>query len=131
MKNELCYFQTEVKFYEYRKVTRRIRYGGPAVRIKIVKGLYWRAADYGVQVISDDVLMLIDSGNLFLTNKRMIFMGAKGNKVTKLNNILDFNPYSNGIEIQKASGKSPFIEFSQDIDIFTLMLDRVIRDYNR
>ena len=58
-------------------------------------------------------------------------MGAKGNKVTKLNNILDFNPYSNGIEIQKASGKSPFIEFSQDIDIFTLMLDRVIRDYNR
>jgi hypothetical protein len=92
------------------------------MRIKIAKGLYWRAGSIGVHKISQDVLSLIDSGTAFLTNKRIIFMGGKKNTNIALNKILDINPYSNGVEIHKATGKSPFIEISNNADIFCMIL---------
>lgn len=126
-KNEKCYFTTDSKWYEYRRVTQRVRYGGPTMRIKIAKGLYWRAGDLGVQTVSDDTLTLIDSGQLFLTNKRIIFIGRKNTKTINHTKVLDFTPFNNGVEILKDAGKSPFIEFSNGVDIFSMILGRVIR----
>jgi len=128
-KNEECYFITNCNWYEYRKVTKRINYGGPTFRIKIAKGVYWRTGSLGVQRVSENVLSLIDSGRLFLTNKRIIFIGDKKAKNIRLNKILDFTPYKNGVEIIKDSGKSPFLEFDKGIDIFSMILGKVLTDY--
>ena len=127
-RNETCYFRAETGWHEYRRVTRRIRYGGPTVRLRIAKGVYWRMGDLGVQTGSDDVLTRVDSGSLFLTNKRLIFMGSRKNTTIRLSKILDFTPYKNGVEIQKSSGKSPFLEFEQGVDVFCMMLGRVLGD---
>jgi hypothetical protein len=127
-KTEKCYFTTEIGWHEYRRSIKRIRYGGPVARIKITKGLYFRAADYAIKPITNDVLTLIDSGQLFLTNKRLIFMGDKKNSSIKLNKILDFATYRNGVDIKKDSGKSPFLEFGDNVDIFSMTLARAIKD---
>lgn len=127
-KNESCYFQCDVNWHEHRRVTKRIRYSGPTARIKIVKGLYWRAGDLAVQSVSEDVLQHIDSGRLFVTNKRLIFMGGRKNTNIRLSKILDFTPYKNGVDIQKDTGKSPFLEFEKGVDVFCVILDRAIRD---
>ena len=127
-KNEKCYFSTSAKWYEYRKVTQRIRYGGPTFRVRIVKGLYWRAGDLGVQTVSNDILTLLDSGTLYLTNNRVIFIGNRNTKTIKHSKVLDFTPHKNGIEILKDTGKSPFIEFERGIDIFAMIFGRVIKE---
>ncbi|MGB4267820.1 MAG: hypothetical protein WBK20_01430 [Spirochaetota bacterium] len=125
-KNEYCHFITDAEWWEQRKVTKGYNYSGPSLRIKIAKGLYWRVGSIAVKSIQQDEYVLIDVGKLFLTNKRLIFIGAKGSKSIKLNNILDFTPYKNGIDIQKDKGRNPFISFNDNVDIFVMILGKLI-----
>lgn len=127
-KSELCYFNTDIDWLEQRTVTTRVNYGGPSFRVKIVKGLYYRVGSVSAQRITEDVWKTIDSGKLYLTNKRVIFMGSKGNKTITINKILDFNVFSNGIEIQKDSGKSPFFEFNNNTDVFAVILAKLLME---
>lgn len=127
-RKEKCYYACDIEWLENRKVTRRIQYGGPTVRIKICKGVYWRAGDLAVNRISEDVLMPIDSGRVYLTSKRLIFMGARKNTTIGLSKVLDFTPYKNGVEIEKETGKSPFLKFDNDIKVFSMILGRAIKD---
>ena len=53
-------------------------------------------------------------------------MGGRGNKTIRLNKILDIKPYKNGVDVQKETGRSPFLEFSENVDIFSMMLVRLM-----
>ena len=53
-------------------------------------------------------------------------MGNLGNKIIRLNKILDITPYKNGVDVQKETGRSPFLEFSENVDIFSMMLVRLM-----
>lgn len=128
-KNESCYLHlNNIEWYETRKVTDRINYGGPTVRFKIMKGVYYRAGSMKVRPVSYDVLSLIDIGDVYLTSKRLIFMGEKGNKNIPYNKILDLGLYSDGFSIEKDSGKSPTLKINGDIQliifIFSYLLSR-------
>lgn len=125
-KSENLHFKVSVNWLEQRRVTKRVNYGGPIARIKIAKGLYYRMGSFSAQRVTEDVWQTIDSGQLYLTNKRLIFMGEKGNKTIQLSKVLDVTPYSNGVDIQKESGKSPFLEFNQNVDIFSMILVRLM-----
>jgi hypothetical protein len=127
-KTESLYFKAAVLWQEQRKITKRYNYSGPTARIKIAKGFYYRAGSISVHPQSEDVWQTIDTGDLYLTNKRLIFMGDKGNKTIPINKILDFTPYSNGIDIQKDSGKSPFLKFSVDTELFAMILSRLMNN---
>ncbi len=125
-KSENLYFTTHVDWLEQRKVTKRYNYAGPTARIKIAKGIYYRMGSIGIQPVSEDVWQTIDTGQIYLTNKRLIFMGSKGNKTIRLNRILSIEPFQNGIDIQKDTGRSPFLQFSDHTDIFALIMVRLL-----
>ena len=125
-KGEACHFTIPVNWYEIHRVMQRVRYGGPTVRIKLAAGVYWRMGDLGVQRISSDEWRHVDSGQLFITDRRIIFMGGRGNKNIRLNRILQVIPYQNGLDIQKDAGKSPFLEFSEHTDLAAMILQRVM-----
>lgn len=125
-KSEVLHFKSFVSWKEYRKVTKRINYGGATARIKIAKGLYYKVGSISVKSVSEDILQTIDSGKIYLTNKRLIFMGSKGNKTIQINKILDITPFKNGIDIQKESGKSPFLEFNENVDLFSMILVKLM-----
>lgn len=127
-KSESLHFQTSVKWLEQRTVTKRINYGGPTARIKLAKGVYYNFGSMAANRVTEDVWKIIDSGTLYLTNKRLIFMGSRGNKTIHLRKILDYKPYTNGVDIQKDTGKSPFLEFSFNVDIFSMMLARLLNE---
>lgn len=128
-KNELCYFTSYVDWLENRTVTKRINYGGPTARIKIMKGVYYRAGSVNVQRVTSEELQLIDSGKLYLTNKRIIFVGNKKNASIQLSKILSINPFSDGVGVEKDSGKSPIFRLSTNADILAMTLTRVINDF--
>ena len=110
-KSERCHFVAPATWNERRRRTTRVRYAGPTARIKIMKGLYYRAGDLGVQRVTQEVLQEIDRGTLYFTNKRVIFDGNTKNKTLTFRSILGFTPYSDAIEVEKTSGRtrsSPF-----------------------
>ena len=65
---------------------------------------------------------------MFITNRRLIFLGRKKNTNIQLNKILSLNPYSDAVGIEKDSGKSPIIKVNENAEILGMILNRVIND---
>lgn len=124
--NETLHYVVAVKWLEQRRVSKRINYAGPTTRIRLAKGFYYRLGSIDYQNVSEDEWQIIDRGKVYLTNKRIIFMGSRDNKTILLKKILDFKAYTNGIDIFKDSGKSPFLEFSKDSQVFAKILARLL-----
>lgn len=127
-RNEVCYATREVEWRELRRVTTGISYAGPTARIRMAKGVYWRMGHLRGMRHSSEMLMPVDAGTLYVTTKRLIFMGRLGNKTIRLNRILTFEPYSDGIEIKKDAGRSPVLLFSDDVEMFAALLQRAWSD---
>jgi len=125
-KGEVCHLRTDADWLEHRIVTNRLGYGGPTVRLKIVEGVYWRAGSMGLARTTEDVMKRIDSGTCYLTNRRLLFRGEHGNKSILYGRIIAVETYSNGVEIEKDRGKTPFLAFKHGTDVFGLMLDRLV-----
>ncbi|MEZ4521290.1 MAG: hypothetical protein R3A46_06565 [Thermomicrobiales bacterium] len=123
---EICYFTAPTEWWERRTQTRTIRYGGPSARIRIAKGVYWRTGAMNVERVTEEVLKPIDSGQLYITNKRVIFLGQNRNMNVRLNRVLDFTLYTDGIELVKDAGRNPVFQFEADIDIAALTLNRLL-----
>ncbi len=127
-KGEKLHFKVQAEWVEHKQVTRRINYGGPTARIKLAKGIYYRTGSLGINQTTQDVWQHMDTGMVYLTDRRIIFMGTRGNKNIRLNKILTIKPYSNGVDIQKSAGKSPFLEFSENVDLFSMILTNLLFD---
>jgi len=126
--SERCYFKTDINWHEMRKEKVALAYTGPTARIRIAKGIYWRAGVLGGKPITSDTLVKIDSGTVYVTNKRLLFVGKLKNTSIRLNKIIDVEMYSDGVIVQKDAGRSPFLEFTQERDIFCATLQRAISD---
>lgn len=101
-----------VDWREYRKVrTGKVAGHGVMGRVKIGKGISYRYGAGQVGSQSVDTIKTIDSGDLYLTNKRIIFRGSQGNKSLAFNKILVINPGTAGIEIEKEVGKNVYIPY--------------------
>jgi DNA-directed RNA polymerase subunit F len=127
-KNEFCYFESRANWYEQRAVTGTTNYSGPTGRIRVTKGVYYRYGQINHGTSSHQEMTLIDTGTIHITNKRLIFMGTKKNTTINFDSILGIIPYSDGLGIQKASGKSPNISILNDPDYATAILMRLMRD---
>ena len=127
-KKETCFYMQPVDWYEYRAVRSSVTYGGLSGRIKIAKGIYYRVGKMNLIPSSTQERVKIDSGIVYITNKRVIFSGLKKNTTIQISSILEVHPYSDGVEIIKDSGKSPFLGFTDTIEVFTAILARVISD---
>lgn len=91
---ESAYLQDSVKLFETRKVTKSDRGGGA---IRVMKGVYIGGSKSTSR--SHDELREIDSGQLILTNKRLIFDGSLNTREIKLDKIISVSEYIDGIEI--------------------------------
>ena len=126
--NEKCFFTKAAQWYQYKTVTQRINYAGPTARIRICKGVSYRIGSARVQRVTSEVLAPIDAGTIYITNKRVILLGARKTSSIRLNKIVSYTPYSDGIEIFKDTGKSTTVTFNTDMDLFNLLFSRVLRE---
>lgn len=128
-KGEVCHYLGFAKLYENKTKTTRVKYRGPVFRLKITKSLFYRMANMAVDKETKDVMTLIDSGNLYVTNKRILFTGSKGNKTIRYGRIVDVTPYRDGVKISKDSGGAPIFELSDpDGEVLTATIVRIIQD---
>jgi hypothetical protein len=126
-RNELCHFTVPAERYEVRTQTKRYNYGGPTVRIKIMKGVYYRAGSIHVAPVKEEVVKHVDSGTLIITSKRLIFRGSSSNTTVRLSNLLAFTPYSDGVEIEKNSGRNMIFKLS-DPELLGVLLGALLAE---
>jgi len=130
-KSETCYFQAVcVNWFELRSVRQRVSYTGYSTSFRVAKGFYLRSGSYAPRNYSTDEMKLIDKGTIYLTNKRVIFTGAKKNSNIRLDKILSLTPYSDGVEIDKDTGKSPTLQLPDRADVFCIIFERLLRERN-
>jgi len=128
-KNEQCHLKIlTANWYELRVVRQNLGYSSHSASIKIAKGFYLRTSSHKPRSYTSEQMKLIDSGSMYLTNKRIIFMGKSKNSNIRLEKVISFTPYNDGVEIYKDAGKSPLLKFSANADLFCIILGRLLND---
>lgn len=122
-RGEVCHATASAVWLEMRTRTERVNYGGPVASIRICKGVRYRVGSVRVQRITRDELTAIDQGRVYVTNKRIIFDGQKKNTAIRYSSLISFEPYGDGVVLEKATGKSPHLLLSDtDTEIFHSVL---------
>lgn len=126
-RNEICHAQIDVVWYETRTRTVRTDYHGGSASIRICKGVRYRVGSVAAQRITREELVEIDRGTMYVTNKRLIFGGAKKNNTIRLSSILSFSPCTDGVVLEKATGKPVQLEFGGgDAEMFHAILSAAL-----
>lgn len=112
-KNEFCYFEFNVIQIEDIKVTDRVNYRGPMLKVKIIPGLSYRMGSVKVKTRTHEERITTDSGLLFLTSKRVFFDGQSTNRTFRYPDIAKYFGYKNGIEFENQAGKIFFYEINK------------------
>lgn len=71
-------------------------------------------------------MWLHDSGVFYITNKRAIFSGRKKHATIRLNTLLGIEVFKDGIQLEKTSGRSPFLLFAGDVELAAAILTAVL-----
>lgn len=127
-KNELFYYSTSIKWYEERTHTSYVSYSGLTSKFRIMKGVYWRMGAIAPARHAQIYMKNIDSGNVYLTNKRIIFTGQHMNKTLPLSKILFITPFADGVEIGKDTGRKPFFSCS-DPELLGIYILRLLKEF--
>ncbi|WP_461139223.1 hypothetical protein [Spirosoma pomorum] len=127
-KSEHCHYQVEtVQWYEERATDRRSSYTDHFVYDKVFEEIDVQSGNSTTRKERFDLLKRIDEGSLFVTNKRLIFVGVTKTSSIKLSAISNLTAYKQGIWVGKLTGKSPLLMMKRDADVVTLICRRLLR----
>lgn len=140
--NEVLYQQFKsVDFLEEKKIVIANNYGGLQYRMSLGGGMSYRMGSLKVSPITKQQFVPLDRGTMYVTNKRIIFIGVNNrvNKTLKIDDIVEVSLFRDGLLIGKSNGKKPLIVFSEyvispfkapnkrdHLNLFIRLLNRVI-----
>lgn len=127
-KGEVAYFATPARWAELRTKTVKVVYSGTSASIRIMKGVRWRVGSVTPHRITEDQITVLDSGIFYITNKRAIFTGGKKNTAIRLNTLLGIEVFKDGIQLEKASGRSPYLLFDGDVELAAAILTAILAE---
>lgn len=106
-KGELVYASIPVHRRRMKTKTAGVTYGGPALRIKIAKGVYFRAGHFRGTSHKTDVMESLGVGYLLITNKRIVFnaQGHGSNWVTRWGSVIDWNVSGTELTVETSRGR--------------------------
>ena len=123
---EVCHFQSSATLHEIRSRIRRVSYHGPTARIRIMKGVYYRLGSFEPSIVRDEHLEQVDSGTLYLTNKRLLYRGARKSSSIRLNKILAFRVAEDGLIVEKETGRHPHFQLVGDVELGAVVLGSLL-----
>ncbi len=90
----------DTDYYEEKTRTRYVG-GHQGVSIRVAKGLYYRTGGFRGERVQTSETVHADSGLLGITNKHIYFAGSSKRFRIRYDKIVAFEPYSNGIGVQR------------------------------
>lgn len=103
-------------------------YAGGSVGFRVAKGVRL-SVGRAIPITSEyEEMTEISGGILIITNKRIIFNGSKKANNTTRGRILEYNVFSDGIEIKKSSGQPDFYRMDEVDSIWTAaVMDSILK----
>ncbi len=132
-KDEICYFITEVEQVEVKEVLERIDYRDSGFNFSTPnqRGYFSNSGSVEIKNITSQKLATIDNGKFYITNKRLIFNGAKVNSSIIPGDVVSLIPYSDGFGLQISNAKAQYFRVLNDLDILPLYIKRTVTDFNK
>ena len=96
-----------------------------------MKGLSWRYGQVTINRITTEELKQIDTGTLYITNKRLLFNGSVRNVSVTFKKILQFTLYKDGLRIEKDSGRDQYFLGTGDLEVIGAILESALRSTRR
>ncbi len=110
-----------VDYYEEKTRTRYVG-GSQGVSIRIAKGLYYRTGSFKGERVQTSETIHADTGLLGVTNKHIYFAGPSKRFRISYNKIVAFEPFSDGIGVQRDAQTAKPQSFSTGDGWFTYNL---------
>jgi len=129
-RNEFCSAYVAATHHEMRTVTTGVKYSGYS-QSSTTLGMRYRSGSIRTQRITENVLQQLDSGTLYFTNMRLLFDGSQRSTEMPLRNIIGATFYSDGMLIERDSGKDQTFLFTGDVEALQLIFDTLMTNYRR
>ncbi|MDH5368868.1 MAG: hypothetical protein OEW99_02510 [Gammaproteobacteria bacterium] len=110
-----------VNYYEEKTRTRYVG-GSSGVSIRIAKGVYYRTGGFKGERVQTSETVHADTGLLGVTNKHIYFSGPSKSFRIAFNKIVSFEPFSDGIGVQRDAQTAKPQSFSTGDGWFTYNL---------
>jgi hypothetical protein len=103
-KGEVCYLNQPATWAQIKTVKTRAGYSGFSTSIRLMKGVSYRVGNIAPYFTSAEQLVRKDVGTLYLTSKRLFFVGGNGSTSVNLSRIGGIEAHVDGIEVTKDRG---------------------------
>lgn len=97
---QLIWLFQHVDYYEQKKRTHYVG-GSQGFSVRIARGLYYRAGAFKGRRVEYNETVHADTGLLGITNKHLYFTGDSKSFRIRLDKIVSFEPYEEGIGVQR------------------------------
>lgn len=131
-KKENVHWLEPAELLEEQVVSREIRGQTSAVSVRIARGMTYRVGASRGRVVEKKGIVSVSSGDLVLTNKRVLFRGNKKGFSTRLDKLLDAEIVGDTVRFMDSSGKPRVVKLhsDRDIDILGAILSHTIANSN-
>ena len=113
-KSEMAYWSEPASILEERVVKRRYEGGSHGFSFRIAKGVSYRVGAHRGHIVTDTAVVPVSSGELIVTNKRVIFRGDAKSFNLRLDKLLELNFYSDGVRLTDDKGKPRVVKFAEE-----------------
>jgi ribosomal protein L7/L12 len=119
-KKEVAHLETTTKWCHL--ATRRKRVAGTRAKsVRLSKDFRFKIPATSGHTEEYTELQTVDEGKVIITSKRLIFVGKKKNLNTKLDKILDLDPYTDAVAVHRGT-RYPTIFMLEDPKMFYAVL---------
>jgi len=130
-KSETAHWAEPGNILEERVVSRRYEGGSQGLSFRIAKGVSYRVGGHRGHLVTDKAVLPVSSGELIITNKRVIFRGDAKSFNVRLDKLLEINFFSDGVRLTDDKGKPRIVQLSNsgNADIVGAVLSRAINTH--
>ncbi len=121
---EECYFETPSTWKREKRIRNHKGYIGGSVGLRVAKGVTLRVGRAAPIYDEYDSIEPISSGMLYITNKKIVFVGTKKSTSITFGRFANYELYRDAIQINKTSGPPDIFIIDED-DI--LLLDALLQ----
>lgn len=125
-KNEMAHFVTNANLLETKEKITGYTSSSHGVSIRIARGLSYRVGQAKSKPIRQEVTIK-HPGQLILTNKRLVFSAQKKGFVAPFNNLVSFDPYSDGMGFQK--NNAYYLMQFNNSELFAMVLSSATKKF--
>lgn len=127
-KGEWCAHAIKSQALEERQRTTRVNYSGPAMSVRIMKGVYYRAGSIQAQRVQESYHHSFGDGVLGATNQRLLWVSPQKSISIPLSKVVMFEPFLDGMKIIKDTGKPLLFIFENGVRADAVRIGRVIEE---